>query len=218
MSIDIKSMLIGRTQGKKAGGSAVLTELTVTENGVYDKPSIGLEPIIWDGTYDGGFMLEETPGTGYIKVSDIVPSMDDLAYATCTVSTGESFSLNGDISELEEGPGVIMMNGGAVWVVSDPSLIAEYGIEFPAPGTYMFYAPEMTGYIASITFPSTPADGWNKVTVNVAGGIVDVPELPTVNIDETKIYRVASGDVVTYCIPNNATVRRLVDGAWVELI
>ena len=39
MSIDIKSMLIGRTQGKKGGKAAVLAELTVTENGVYDEPT-----------------------------------------------------------------------------------------------------------------------------------------------------------------------------------
>jgi hypothetical protein len=38
--------------------------------------------------------------------------------------------------------------------------------------------------------PSTPADGWNKVTVNVACDIVDVDELPTENIEEGKIYRV----------------------------
>lgn len=39
-----------------------------------------------------------------------------------------------------------------------------------------------------------PADGWNKVTVNVAGGgdntVIDVESLPTENVDETKIYRV----------------------------
>ena len=46
---------------------------------------------------------------------------------------------------------------------------------------------------------STPADGWNKVTVNVAGDIIDVPELPTENIEQNKVYRVAGEEYVEGC-------------------
>ena len=51
----------------------------------------------------------------------------------------------------------------------------------------------------------------------IGSGLIDVESLPTENIDETKIYRGTNGDVVTYYIPSNANVKRLVDGAWVEL-
>lgn len=53
--------------------------------------------------------------------------------------------------------------------------------------------------------------------VAVNNDIVDVDELPTENIEEGKIYRITDGDTVTYGIPNAHPVKRLVDGAWVEL-
>ena len=62
-------------------------------------------------------------------------------------------------------------------------------------------------------FEHTSAGGWAAVNTD----IVDVPELPTENIEEGKIYRVTGGDGTTYGIPDAHPVKRLVDGAWVEL-
>lgn len=138
----------------------------------------GLEPIVWDGTYDGGFMFEFEPdcGFGLIKVSDTVPSLNDLAEATFTMSTGDTLSPNGDTSQFEEAPGFIVMQGDAMWVVSDPSFAAEQG--FDGTGTYMFYAPEMTGYIQSITFAGGgTAGGDTKLTINGAEYLVDSTKL-----------------------------------------
>lgn len=226
--MDINSFVTGFSMGKKKGGSGgggkdpVLTELTVTENGVYDEPMIGgLEPIIWDGTIGDKPFVELEPGTGagYVKISDTTPSLNDLAEATFTLASGESFNPNGDTSIFEEVPGMgIFMKGDALLVMLDQTAATESG--FPGTGTYVFYAPSMSSYITSIVFATldpTPADGWNKVTVNVVGDIIDIDELPTQHALQNKVYRVTNGDAVTYGITSNATVKRLVDGAWVEL-
>ena len=50
--------------------------------------------------------------------------------------------------------------------------------------------------------PSTPADGWNKVTINTPGDIIDVAELPTENVDSNKVYRVSGEEFVEGCFFN----------------
>ena len=213
--------------GGSGGGSAVLTELVVTENGVYDEPVIGgdLEHIIWDGVIGDKVTAPMNDEVVFVKVGDKVLSKDDLVGGEMAVSTGQNVPLADEI--------VLSVPGGTICgemmacSVSDPTMFAEtlFGmlnatINFTEAGTYFMYSSGLGMYTASITFQatsSTPADGWNKVTVNVAGDIIDVAELPTENIEEGKIYRVTNGDIVTYGIPNAHPVKRFVDGAWVEL-
>ena len=220
MSIDVSSMLIGLAHGKKSGKPPILAELTIIENGVYDQPMIGdgPDPIAWNGVIEGRHTVtQEDSDTIYVKISDTTPTMDDLAQCTYTMATGESVSLEGDISGFTEHAGVIMMSNGAMYVVSNPDTMSFLGTF--ETGTYVSYIPGTTNYIQLLTFANRQvADGWNKVVVSVPGDVVDVTEPPMESIDDTKIYRVTSGNVITYCIPNNATVQRLVDGTWVELI
>lgn len=135
----------------------------------------GLEPITWDGVIGDRPMLEYEPGVGRVKVSDTVPSLNDLAWATFNLSNGESFSPNGDTSEFKDYGGAIIMNGDAVWFVSDANMAAQQGL--PGTGTYMFYAPEMTGYVASITFAGGSTGGDTKLTINGTEYLVDSTKL-----------------------------------------
>lgn len=196
--MDINSFITGFSMGKKKGGSAVLTELTVTENGVYDEPVISNapEPITWDGIIgdrpfvpgDGGNLT-----TGYVKVSDAMLSASDLVGATMAANNGTATVI--DESMVDEIPDVLTIGTEAVLSVHDADAAnARMGFAFTEEGTYFFCNLTYGEYIRSLTFAGgepTPADGWNKVTVNVAGDIVDVAELPTENIEEGKIYRVA---------------------------
>lgn len=207
------------------GGSAVLGELTVTENGVYDNPTIeGERSITWDCVV--GDRATGTAGSGTIvKVSDEVFSAEEFVGCTFSVVTDsgekEEFSISEDGAK--DYSGVVMGTFFMFWsfseAVTDHDIDGIMQVTVPEPGTYFAYVEGLAQSI-SLVFPtpiSTPADGWNKVTVNVAGDIVDVAELPTENIEEGKIYRVTGGDGTTYGIPNAHPVKRLVDGAWVEL-
>ena len=182
------------------GKEPVLTELTVTENGVYDEPMIGggLEPIIWDGVVgdrvsaDAGDLKDY-----YVKVSDMILSVDAYVGSLITLSNGNTLSLSSDF--IVEMPDGIILAGEYVLTVPEANFVTNfsgalpYDVIFPEAGVYFGNAPEFDLVVTSLAFPSTPsapADGWNKVTVNVAGDIVDVSELPTENIDEGKIYRV----------------------------
>ena len=61
------------------------------------------------------------------------------------------------------------------------------------------------------------ADGYHSILVNVPSDIVAVEELPIENVDTTKIYKLIIDGQEVFGIPNNATIKRLVDGVWVEL-
>lgn len=187
--MDIKSYALGFAMGKKKGGSGgggkdpVLGELTVTENGVYDEPVIGgaPEPITWDGVVGDRVAVDAGGGSLLVKVSDRILSVAECADCTIGMSTGESVTVGAE--SMGEADGVVQIG---YWVFS----VANVDM-FPETGTYFLKGDQ--GVTTSLTFagdPPTPADGWNKVTVNVAGDIIDVPELPTENIEEGKIYRV----------------------------
>lgn len=218
MSIDIKSMLIGRTQGKKAGGGydPVLTELTVTENGVYDEPTItGSQTVTWDcvvgdrvtGSYDG------MRGMTFVKVSDRVLSNDELANSTITITgadgTFDEMKLNtmGDIF-YEDGFATAAL---LVYVISKPKNgenVSGFTATFPETGIYIIDMNAL-GYptpIVSLTLTfsaSTPADGWNKVTVEVEAE----PVLAELTVTENGVYdqptvdgevNIAVGETVTF--------------------
>ena len=206
------------------GKPPVLTELTVTENGVYDEPTANGEVVIaWDGNAEGHEL--GTIGMGehsfpLVRVSDKALTAIDFTGAIVRVlGMSEPVELVDSLAPMQVSETMVLAVDGMI-VSGSGSFSTEYAnIELPLAGTYFLYMGEGEMYATEITLPnaSTPADGWNKVTVNVAGDIVDVAELPTENIEEGKIYRVTNGDVVTYCIPNAHPVKRLVDGAWVEL-
>lgn len=214
MSIDLKSMLIGRTQGKKAGGGKdpVLGELTVTENGVYDKPMISNtpEPITWDGVRkenDIYFMQPEV--YTLVKVSDLTPSIDDLIGSTAGNEGGAAVISSDMLGEITDNDGGSVGVGiyGYLAVIYKQTDIYSWSVE---PGTYFGYVDsDETALTTFLTFPAaapTPADGWNKVTVNVAGDgdntVVDVESLPTENVDDSKIYRVTDKKVEVYLREN----------------
>lgn len=177
-------------------GEPVLTELVVTENGVYDNPIIGLAPITWDGVV--GDRVTVTPPNSnsiLVKVGDKILSADDCAGATLTFSDGGSTT----ISKATSISGGVILGELMVNFVSDAEAFSNFfstnmsaSVVFPETGTYIAYNTDTGFYTTSVTFPSTssiPADGWNKVTVNVAGDIIDVTELPTENIEQGKVYR-----------------------------
>lgn len=196
------------------GKDPVLGELVVTENGVYDDPVIGAELDFSVGKtvqFKESYTLEDIPAEYYpaegkpnaqhliinntkyramfgiqnggilLQVyTDMDESEHTLSYMYVDEITGIAVAPN--IGEAYVGAGWYV--GGADMPISltdNPPIITivdETSAESLAILAFLFAAP------------STPADGWNKVTVNVAGDIIDVDELPTENIEEGKIYRV----------------------------
>lgn len=178
--------------GGSGGKDPILGELTVTENGVYDEPTVeGDKTITWDGVVGDKpcVYVDEIKTSAYVKVSDDVLSFDDFVGAVMA-SGGVQY----DITEafLMDTPDAGVNCAALILSVRDADAFdAGMGLTFPEEGTYFNISFASESYIESLTFfASTPADGWNKVTVNVAGDIIDVPELPTENIEEGKIYRV----------------------------
>lgn len=197
------------------GGEAILGELTVTENGVYDEPVIGggLEPISWDGVV-GDKIVVPLGNFAYVKVSDTILTADDCNGCTLTASSGVSEVVGENaIAEVE---GCVLAADMVVSVSDTAACLAALEIDFPETGTYFFYIPADGSGVRSVSFPSdppTPADGWNKVTVNVAcsggGGFIDVPELPTENIDEGVCYRVTESKEPAVYVNRDNTVMEL---------
>lgn len=179
------------------GKDPILGELVVTENGVYDEPTSNGEVVIsWDGNPDGhelGSMLMGESDFPLVKVSDKALTASDLTGAIARVfGMNEPVELVDGLAPLQVSETMAFAVDGMI-VSGSGSFSTEYAsIELPTAGTYFLYMGEGEMYATEITLPnaSTPADGWNKVTVNVAGDIIDVPELPTENIEEGKIYRV----------------------------
>ncbi len=238
--MDINPFITGFAVGKKNAKKPVLTELTVTENGVYDQPVIGGEVNIAVGetvTFKESPSVDDIPAEYFdIFSNDEVALYGDDNYtwnitANPNVSSAlviiafpksqEAATRGAFMYANEEGlPGVAAFGVTEVgWSRIDTQTMSVEKLDVP-PSITIENADTLTVLTDFKNFfeaPSTPADGWNKVTVNVPGDIVDVPELPTENIEEGKIYRVTNGDIVTYGIPNASPVKRLVDGAWVEL-
>lgn len=199
---DTKNVLeYNAEEGWTECGSAkdpVLAELVVTENGVYDEPMISNtpEPIIWDGVVGDKVTVSITgmPYT-YVKVSDVVLSADDFDGATACAHGASPVVITADMLIVTSG-GVVLPETMAI-SISDIAAFAEaMSVTFPETG--MYFAVNTSGdlYMETITFAgtSTPADGWNKVTVNVTGSggdnnVIDVESLPTENVDDSKIYR-----------------------------
>ena len=167
------------------GKDPVLAELTVTENGVYDNPTIeGERSITWDGVIGDRPTVDQGNGTILVKVSDRVLTAKDLSGSVAVISMGMTQTITEDM--IEEHQGVTFVSF---------TIISVSDIKFftGAPETGTYFLSTGGDYVQSLTLASTPyvpADGWNKVTVNVAGDIVDVPELPTEGIEQDKVYRV----------------------------
>lgn len=250
--MDINSYAFGFMMGKKrgggsggGGGSAVLGELTVTENGVYDKPVIGGELDFSVGKtlkFKDNITVDDLPDD-FRWTGTSMPKATEFVYAdSVTMTTVNIADYVAVMYEIWDTSGINCTK--YVYTSHEElrqAMADEVGIELPTTGWCAVYVEDFDPVSAESCEPpavviaddvisfgvsmapslfrvtSTPAAGWNKVTVNVAGDIIDVPELPTENIEEGKVYRVANGDSVTYGIPNNATVQRYVDGAWVEL-
>ena len=240
--LDISSFLLGYANGKKNDKKPVLTELTVTENGVYDQPVIVDAPDFSVGktvTFKKAITMDDIPEnirptiTGQYIHQTFATTSDGRTWMWMVLpvaNLGYGIAAMGAFMGDQTKEGFIYMDElvastqGAQQGITEPGWYqgAENTVEpMDEPPSIIIENETMSESLASLSFlfadSSTPVDGWNKVTVNVAGDIVDVTELPTENIDEGKIYRVTNGDTVTYGIPNNATVKRLVDGAWVEL-
>ena len=162
----------GSTEG---GNETILTELTVTENGVYGDPTIesGRDPIIWDGVM-GDRVAVNTSQFVFVKITDTLISPDGLIGSLITLSNGAAFTITPEyVTQVSGGTiaGELMVN-----VVNDPLAFDEsfagiMGVSpgFTEVGTYFMYRPSSNVYTTSIAFPkvSISVDGWNKVTVNV---------------------------------------------------
>jgi hypothetical protein len=185
-------------------GEAVLTELVVTENGVYDKPVIGGALDFSVGktvTFKKVITIEDIPmeyrpSEGEGMKTTPVPISPDHQGGIIVAENGAI------IIQFMPGPDTIHMYSDAVaaasggyplgWSIVDVSSDTVVLVEEPPCGVIVdeTAAQELAKLSFLFEAPSTPADGWNKVTVNVACDIVDVDELPTENIEEGKIYRV----------------------------
>lgn len=191
-------------EGKAAGGSGkepVLGELVVTENGMYDKPVIAAleitsgayltfrEPINLDyESFPAEWKTEMASGKPFKFYSD--GAVACLLNFPATGPSGISFS------NLITGQLFIYMDNSP-----DPTLIKPNMWLMVQDNKYVKCEPpsitvvDTGSNIQNLTavkefFDITMnADGWNKVTVNVARDVVDVEELPTESIDPDKIYR-----------------------------
>lgn len=204
--MDINSFVTGFSMGKKKGGSAILTELVVTENGVYDEPMIGGGPVEIAVGKTVQFKKHITiddipehlrPTEGENSYGQIV--RDDFTNSGYNIGA-ETVAIELVISEPESLAGV--------YGYFDEATALAYGVtpgwnrivdaenieSLDVPPSILVANATSAEQLSVVSFffegAPTPADGWNKVTVNVAGDIIDVPELPTENIEEGKIYRV----------------------------
>lgn len=192
------------------GKDPVLTELVVTENGVYD------EPVIAGGTPD--FSVGKTVAFKEYYTLDNIPAEHRPA-------EGESFYQKTIVDDETAGGAFVVENGTfsiefaaskreppVMYLYFDETKASEFGVssgwnfvadftnmtfeKLDTPPSILVKNADWQEQLSEVSFlfagVSTPADGWNKVTVNVAGDIIDVPELPTENVDDSKIYRIST--------------------------
>jgi hypothetical protein len=184
-----------------SGKEPLLAELTVTKNGVYDKPEFpsSIAPITYDGVMDMSPSIHVGKMV-YVKVSDVVLSADDLIGATITYSNGDSITLTDDYG-IYEIPGAVHGPDLAYFSVADENMAAEADLPFTNAkrGTYVLHNDRTGVYVTSITFKGSPADAWNKVTVNVSDAIVpSVEVLPRGNVAEGSAYMVTTALIDIY--------------------
>ena len=197
-------------------------ELVVSENGVYENPVIEQLPVIAIGetlTFKGVISSAIFPSDGesqgvfyddanandfryfrrFVTTDDgrqtvvslhVCNYMTDECYLCITIEAYEHFYMNNP-DPIIDGPG---------WYITDQGAEQVYA-KAEQPPTFTIIAESSFGRGEDILLSlgdwfvgtSTPADGWNKVTVDVAGTgdntVIDVDELPTENIDDSKIYR-----------------------------
>ena len=216
----------------------VIRELTVTENGVYTAPTTEIPPVIAVGetiTFKDVFTIDDVPeeihangingglwiyddamgfvynykrismedGTeGFVILADSQYSV--LVYVDPVVANSSNFG-----SDYPEGAGWYDSSTGAK--VAAPSITI---IESSSFGS---------GYLqlmAKCFVGTPPADGYNTITVNVPNDMVDVTELPSSNVDSTKVYRMTDTQgSVTYGITGEAaSIMLYKNGTWVRLV
>ena len=222
-------------QNQGGSGSTVFTELTVTENGVYDKPAIIGEPVFEVGeklTFKSEIVLgtdlpkeffdEFGPYAFFIEGQYIDPTGGIFQYTDCMIrramnqSTGEIagffilLTINARNIEFPGGGGEYSYfdaytgglnalepgwykNDGGVYTKLDtpPYIMLGEGTSF-GQGNQEF---NRVLFAMKDVFEgtSTPADGWNKVTVDIdaSGGLCSTSE----NEAGGLTYAVKVGDV-----------------------
>ena len=229
-------------QNQGGSGGTVFTELTVTENGVYDKPAIIGEPVFEVGeklTFKSEIVLdvdfpktifdEFGPSVFFFDGQYIRPEGGRLSYQDCmlrravNLSTGEVVGFFIMLTVIAENCEFLGYSGMGTYIYFDTYTAGTKALE---PGWYkdddgVYTKLDASPYIMlgeRTSFGqrnqeynralfamkgvfeglSSPADGWNKVTVNVPGDIIDVTEFPTSGIDQDKVYRLTTaGESVT---------------------
>lgn len=185
--------------GGSGGGSAVLTELTVTENGVYDEPVIEEELDFFVGKtvqfkerYTTDDFPEEYQGEGEAKNFPIVSTADCIANITningafgITVlflvdgTPSYNYTYMDSRLALEMGSMMGLPDTDGGWYEQDVAVGVFTKMDNP-PSIVIVDDAMATGFASApflFTAPSTPADGWNKVTVNVPVGEPHVPNM-----------------------------------------
>jgi hypothetical protein len=227
MSIDIKSLAIGFAKGRNSGKNPVLAELVVTENGVYDEPMIGDGPVEIAVGKTVQFKKHITmddipehlrPTEGENSYGQIV--RDDFTNSGYNIGA-ETVAIELVISEPESLAGVYGYFDEAAALAHGVTpgwnrIVDAENIEsLDVPPSILVANATSAEQLSEVSFffegAPTPADGWNKVTVNVAGDIVDVAELPTENIEEGKIYRVTEEGVTVWMKHDDGTVETFDD-------
>ena len=195
MSIDIKSLAIGFAKGRNSGKDPVLTELTVTENGVYDNPVIGGGLDFSVGKtlkFKDNITVDDFPDD-FRWTGNSMPKATEFVYAdSVTMTTVNIADYVTVMYEIWDTSGINCTK--YVYTSHEElrqAMAAEVGIELPTTGWCVVYVEDFDPVSAESCEPpavvitddvisfgvsmapslfrvtSTPADGWNKVTVNV---------------------------------------------------
>lgn len=199
----------------ECGGRANLTELVATANGVYDNPQIIVEPNIAPGStiqFKKNITINDIP----VEYHNISNPADNMFYAGAntiglfmvqqggvaieTMHTIDGTLGNTDYIQLYVDEVAAGLLGASIGITAagwykGPSEADLAPID--APECIIIEDSVEENELALLTqfsflFGSiSPADGWNKVTVNIpnADTIVEVDALPTSGVESDKIYK-----------------------------
>jgi hypothetical protein len=216
---------------------AVLTGLTITENGFYEKtlvenPSLACGETL---TFKDIINEEDIPIEFFDKSR--FTFYDDGRYFCSSRYDADGFeiivedsflpgSITAYISDklIKEHPDWYPDCDSAGWYIGSygadscekttpPTLTI--GQDLPDSMRYGYLSKMIKCFVG--TDNQVAADGYHSVYVNVPKDIIEVEELPVENIDTTKIYKTVVDGKEVFGIPSDATIKRLVDGVWVEL-
>lgn len=140
--------------------------------------------IIWDGDRTNKDAVETPNNYGWVKVSNQVPTVDDLLGATFTGYNGTAIEITAD-QLYQESPEVLRCCQPQVVIVSAPTT-TESGITYPSAGVYFMWH-ETLGHVMSLTIYETIHQLDEKYIPDTIARAVDLVQSDWNQTDEAQL-------------------------------